>query len=172
MRVVISTVNWIRANARNHRKFKKFLAQVDANYVDLVMFTAVRWLSRATCLKRLYDLIPEIKTFIKGKKDIPHLGKEEWVADLAFMVDITTHLLSLNCTLQGNNRLCYDLYSTAFAITIKFCLWKTQLASGVTTHFPALLNHKNNGSFDAYNRFISNLMNSNAALAKRILSCL
>ena len=41
-RVVISTVNCIRANALNHRKFKKFLTDVDADYGDLVLFTAVR----------------------------------------------------------------------------------------------------------------------------------
>ena len=59
-RVVISTANWIRANALNHRKFKKFLADVNADYGDLVMFSAVRWSSRGTCLKRFYDLIQEI----------------------------------------------------------------------------------------------------------------
>ena len=88
-RVVISTINWIRVNALNRCKFKKFLADVDAGYGDLAMFTAVRWFSRATCLKRFYNLIPEIKTFVKGKKDILQLGNEEWVADLVFMVDIT-----------------------------------------------------------------------------------
>ena len=48
-RVVISPVNWIRANALNHGKFKKFLADVDTDYGNLVMLTAVRWLNRATC---------------------------------------------------------------------------------------------------------------------------
>ena len=73
-KVVISIVNLIRANALNHRKFKKFLVDVDADYGDLVMFTAVRWLSRVACLKRFYDLIPEIKTFVEGKKDIPNFS--------------------------------------------------------------------------------------------------
>ena len=86
------------------------------------MFNAVRWLSRSTCLKKFYDLIPEIKTFIEGKKDIPQLGEEEWVADLEFMVDITTHLSPLNRTLQGSNKLCHDLYSTTSAFIKKFCL--------------------------------------------------
>ena len=104
------------------------------------------------------DLIPEIKTFIEGKKDILQLGKEEWGADLAFMVDITTHLLSLNRTLQGSNKLCHNLYSTSVFIK-KLCLWKLQLASGATNHFPTLSNHKTKGGFDAYNRFISNLIN-------------
>ena len=32
------------------------------------------------------------------------------------------------------------------------CLGKTQIASGVTTHFPTLSNHKTKGSFNVYNR--------------------
>ena len=59
------------------------------------MFTAVQWLSRAAWLKRFYGFIPEMKKFFEGKKDIPQLGNEEWVFDLAFMVDITTHLFHL-----------------------------------------------------------------------------
>ena len=83
------------------------------------MFTAVRWMRRVACLIRLHDLILEIKTFVEGKKDISQLGNEEWVVDLAFMVDITTHFSSLNLTLQGNNTLCYDLYRTASAFVKK-----------------------------------------------------
>ena len=158
MDVVTTTVNWIRANALNHRKFKKFLADTDAEYGDLVMFTAVRWLSRATCLKRFYDLLPEVKTFAEGKKDIPQLSDEVWVADLAFFVDITAHLSSLNRTLQGNRKLCHDLYSTATAFINKLCLWKTQLAGGITTHFPTLSDHRTNASFEEYNKLISNLI--------------
>ena len=98
------------------------------------------------------------RTFAEGKKDIPQLGDEVWVADLAFFVDITAHLSSLNLTLQGNNKLCHDLYSTATAFINKLCLWKMQLAGGVTTHFPTLSDHQTNGSFEAYNRLISNLI--------------
>ena len=93
---------------------------------------------------------------LQRKEDIPQLGNEEWVAGLAFMVDITTHLSSLNCSLQGNNKRCQDLYSTASAFIKKLCLWKTQLASGVTTHFPTLANHKINESFNVYNILICN----------------
>ncbi|XP_076825048.1 general transcription factor II-I repeat domain-containing protein 2-like [Clavelina lepadiformis] len=108
MDVVTTTVNWIRVNALNHRKFKKFLADTDAEYGDLIMFTAVRWLSRATCVKRFYDLLPDIKTFAEGKIDIPQLGDE--------------------------------------------------LAGDVTIHFPTLSDHRTNGSFEAYSRLISNLI--------------
>uniref|UniRef100_H2Y8M5 HAT C-terminal dimerisation domain-containing protein n=1 Tax=Ciona savignyi TaxID=51511 RepID=H2Y8M5_CIOSA len=153
MDVVTTTVNWIRANAVNHRKFKAFIADTEAEYGDVVMFTAVRWLSRASCLKRFFELI-----FAEGKKDNPQLGNKVWVADLACFVDITTHLSSLNRTLHGNNKFCHDLYSTATVFIKKLCLWKTQLAGGVTAHFPTLSNHRINGSFEVYDRIISCLI--------------
>ena len=59
--VVAATERRIRANALNHRKFKKFFVDIDADYGDMVMFIAVRWLSLATCFKRFYDFLPEIK---------------------------------------------------------------------------------------------------------------
>jgi len=74
--IVISTVNWIRAHALSHSKFKKFLACVDPDYGDVVMFNAMQWLSRANRL-RFYALFPEIKTFIAENKSIPQLSNEE-----------------------------------------------------------------------------------------------
>lgn len=156
--IVISTVNWIRANALNHRKFKAFLTDIDADHGDLIMFTAVRWLSRAACLKRFYALLPEIKIFVEGKKDIPQLGNEHWVADLAFMVDITSHLSSLNRNLQGNNKLCHAWYGTVSGFIGKLCLWRKHLEEGVTTHFVTLSNHRQNGSFKTYDQVISTLI--------------
>ena len=44
-KVLTTTVICIIANALNHRKFKKFLSNIDADYVDVVMFTPVSWLS-------------------------------------------------------------------------------------------------------------------------------
>ena len=67
-RVVVLTVNWIRANALNHRKLKKFLADVDADYGDLVMFTSVRSLSRATCLKCFMNLFWRLKHLSKERR--------------------------------------------------------------------------------------------------------
>lgn len=48
MSTVVKVVNKIRGghNALNHRRFKKLLGELNAEYSDLVMFTEVRWLSR------------------------------------------------------------------------------------------------------------------------------
>ncbi|XP_029655163.1 squalene monooxygenase-like [Octopus sinensis] len=37
--VVIKIVNWIRANAFNHRKFKTFLTETDSDYDDVLLFS-------------------------------------------------------------------------------------------------------------------------------------
>ena len=50
------------------------------------------------------------------------------------------------------------MYSTASAFVKKLCLWKMQLASGVTTHFSTISNHKTSASFDAYNRITGYLI--------------
>ena len=80
-KAVTTTVNCIRTNALNHRKFKKFLSDIDADYGDVVVFTAVRSLSCAACFKRFYNRLPEIKMFAEGKKSISQLGNEAWIAD-------------------------------------------------------------------------------------------
>ena len=67
-KVVKTTINWIRANAIYYVRFKKYVSNIDAYYNDVAMFTAVRWLSRAACLKKFYELHPEIKMFAERKK--------------------------------------------------------------------------------------------------------
>ena len=43
--IVFSTVNWIHANALNHCQFKQFLVDINADYSNVIIFTAVHWLS-------------------------------------------------------------------------------------------------------------------------------
>lgn len=136
--VVIKVVNYLRANARNHRQFKSFLDEIDCEYEDVVMFTAVRWLSRANCLKRFYLLLPHIKVFISGKTDFVELHDPKWIADLGFMVDITGHLSSLNIQLQGREKLCHDLHKSVSTFIQKLKLWKSNVEVGNFNHFKFL----------------------------------
>jgi len=44
-------------------------------------------------LRRFYDLQNATKSFIKSKgKIIPELEDEKWLIDLAFLVDLITHI--------------------------------------------------------------------------------
>ena len=50
---------------------------------------------------------------------VPELQNESWQIDLAFLVDITTHLNELNTKLQGKNQLVTQLYEHIKAFQLK-----------------------------------------------------
>ena len=87
MKKVVSTINFIKSRALNHRQFQQFLEDVEAEYGDLIYYCEVRWLSKGKVLKRFYDLRDEIATFMDMKgKIIPELSDDNWVRDLAFLL--------------------------------------------------------------------------------------
>lgn len=74
----------------------------------------------------------------KKGRPVGELKCPEWVRDLAFMVDITQHLSSLNKTLQGRQRVVTQYCDSICAFKLKLSLWETQLSKGNTSHFPLL----------------------------------
>ena len=142
MSKVVSSINFIKSRALNHRQFKEFLEDVEAEYGDLVYYCEVRWLSKGKMLKRFYELRSEIFTFMEMKgKSIPELSDDGWVRDLAFLVDLTSYLNDLNSKLQGQGQFIHQLYSHIKTFQNKIQLWERQLRNGNTFHFPTLANH-------------------------------
>lgn len=138
MSVVVKTVNFIRARGLNHRQFDTFLSDNDI-HAGLPYHTDVRWLSRGAVLKRFFELRGEIGQFMEKKGcPVKELKCKEWVQDLAFMVDITQHLNTLNTKLQGRNRVVTQYYDSISAFKMKLSLWETQLSNGDTAHFSCL----------------------------------
>ena len=120
----VNTVNFIRSKGLNHRQSQAFLAEVGSDYNDVIYFSQVRWLSRASTLARYWSLLEEIKTFmtIKGK-DVSFLDDDQWLNDLAFLVDITKYLADLNVKLQGRNQFVNNLYEHVKAFISKLQLF-------------------------------------------------
>ncbi|CAH1965859.1 unnamed protein product [Acanthoscelides obtectus] len=102
--------------ALTHRKFRDFLAEVDATYGDLLLHTGVRWLSAGKCLQRFFALRKEIPIFLKNevKSDTTELENQmadaQFLADLAFLTDMTSHLNELNLKLQGKQQNIANLF--------------------------------------------------------------
>lgn len=137
MKVVVSTVNFIKSRGLNHRQFKQFLDDIESEYGDLLYYTEVRWLSRGLTLERFLNLIEEIGIFLAEKqRDVPELKNPDWLCDLAFLVDITNHLNVLNTRLQGKNQLISQLYAHVSSFQCKLTLFRSQLNSGNYNHFP------------------------------------
>ena len=77
---IVKVVNFIRPRGLNHREFiltfiHTYLDEVGSEYEDVVYFSKVRWLSRATTLRRFQLLLPEIKQSIEKKKKMLNLYK-------------------------------------------------------------------------------------------------
>ncbi|XP_067123968.1 general transcription factor II-I repeat domain-containing protein 2-like [Centruroides vittatus] len=142
MQIVVKTVNFIRAPGLYHRQFQEFLKSVDTEYGNIIYLAEVRWLSRGQMLKRFYDLLNEIKSFMTSKaKSVPELDDANWLADLAFLVDLTGHLNDLNTRLQGKNQLISAMFQIINAFQVKLKLWQAQLNANNFLHFNTLSKH-------------------------------
>ena len=96
----------LRAKGLNHHQFQEFLKRTDADYGNIIYFSEVRWLSQAQMSKIFYDLWHVIKCFMVSKnKFVPELDNENRLTDLAFLVDLPTHLNELSMHLQGQSQL-------------------------------------------------------------------
>jgi hypothetical protein len=139
MNIVVRCVNYLKRHGLNSRQFKEFLADMDAEYRDVSYYCEVRWLSRGNMINRFWYLREEIKLFMEMKgEEVPQLCDQKWLCDLAFVVDITSHLNTSNLNLQGPNQLINSLLSHVKSFKAKLILWINQLNNGDTTHFPTL----------------------------------
>ncbi|KAI5621053.1 general transcription factor II-I repeat domain-containing protein 2-like [Silurus asotus] len=101
MTLVVTIINGTRSRAKQHRTFKVQLEELSAEYGDLLLNTAIRWLSKRRILLCLLSLLSEIKEFMQSKgEDTSQLEDTERTLDLAFLTDITGKPNHLNCELQ------------------------------------------------------------------------
>ena len=137
MKPVVSVVNFIRSHALNHRQFRDFLKEIDAEFVDLPCYTAVRWLSCGKVLLHFFELRLEIDVFLTEKnKPQPLLSECEWIWKLAFFADMTGHMNQLNLKLQGKANLISDYFVHVKAFRAKLALLEGQVKVKNFAHFP------------------------------------
>uniref|UniRef100_A0A9J8AS26 SPIN-DOC-like zinc-finger domain-containing protein n=1 Tax=Cyprinus carpio carpio TaxID=630221 RepID=A0A9J8AS26_CYPCA len=138
IKVVVHCVNYIRKHGLKHRQFQAFLSELESAYEDVLYYTEVRWLSRGRVLRRFFDLLPEINTFLQSKGEtVRELTEPEWKWDLAFLTDVTEMLNHLNAQLQGKGKLISDMYSHIKAFEVKLVLLVRQVQKLDFTHLPA-----------------------------------
>ena len=104
MPVVTKMVNFIRSKGIRHRQFQNLLRSLEADFEDVLYYCEIRWLSRGKVLKRIFELKDEIQQFMEGKGyPVAEFNDAEWICDLAFLVDIISHLNKLNSRLQSDS---------------------------------------------------------------------
>ncbi|XP_057385525.1 general transcription factor II-I repeat domain-containing protein 2 isoform X2 [Balaenoptera acutorostrata] len=147
MSVVVNAVNWICSRGLNHSEFTTLLYELDSQYGSLLYYTEIKWLSRGLVLKRFFESLEEIDSFMSSRgKPLPQLSSQDWIKDLAFLVDMTMHLNTLNISLQGHSQIVTQMYDLIRAFLAKLCLWETHLARNNLAHFPTLKSVSRNES--------------------------
>uniref|UniRef100_A0A8C6T1B5 Uncharacterized protein n=1 Tax=Neogobius melanostomus TaxID=47308 RepID=A0A8C6T1B5_9GOBI len=67
MTISVKAINFIKNSAVNSRCFAKLCEDIEADHVQLLYHSEVRWLSRGLVLNRLYELKNEVCCFLKEK---------------------------------------------------------------------------------------------------------
>lgn len=139
MNNVVKAINFIRSRALNHRQFRSFLDEINAEFSGIPYFTEIRWLSRGRTLKRFYDIREHVAAFLEAKGNLCiNFDDDKWMNDFSFLVDITQKLNELNVRLQGKGKLIHNLFGEVTAFQKKLDLWITQIADSNYVHFPCL----------------------------------
>ena len=140
MKIVVESVNLIRARSLNHRRFQNHLAaRDDAESGDLLFYNSVRWLSGGAFLERFAALLPHIVSFLKEIDQSVAYLEEEFQVRLCVLTDIFGHLNKLNLLLQGRHKLLCNLYEAVKGFEDKVTLFKVHAEGG---NFSALQVHQ------------------------------
>ena len=67
LKPVASVVNFIRSHALNHRQFRDFLKEIEAEFDDLPYYSAVKWHSCGKVLLHFFELRLKIDVFLTEK---------------------------------------------------------------------------------------------------------
>uniref|UniRef100_A0A8C5ET12 HAT C-terminal dimerisation domain-containing protein n=1 Tax=Gouania willdenowi TaxID=441366 RepID=A0A8C5ET12_GOUWI len=142
---VMAIINFIRCTSSlQHRLFRKLLADMSAEYKDLLIHNDIRWLSKGNALKRFCELKEEILVFLqssklkKAGKFLSLMGNNEFNATVCFLSDVFYHLNQLNMELQGRDKTVFELVEKLRAFQRKLSLFSADLCPEKMLHFPTL----------------------------------
>uniref|UniRef100_A0A8C7WPH8 HAT C-terminal dimerisation domain-containing protein n=1 Tax=Oryzias sinensis TaxID=183150 RepID=A0A8C7WPH8_9TELE len=140
MDVTVKTINFIKSNAVNSRCFAQLCEDMEADHVQLLYHSEVRWLSRGLVLTRIFELRKEVFSFLTDKKSplAHHYTNATFIAKLAYLSDIFSLLNQLNISLQGRNRNIFFVLDKVQAFQRKLPLWSKRAHEERLDMFPLL----------------------------------
>ena len=148
METIMKLINFLRSkSALQHRLLRSFLAEVDANFDDLLLHNNVRWLSKGRVLQRFWAVKKELHTFLKDQDSVKaklflnFLEDDVKMETTGFLADIMLYLNDLNVKLQGKNHSVFNLISTVRSFQKKLEFFATDIRCDLL-HFPKLLEQR------------------------------
>jgi len=139
----VKIVNFIKAKSLNSRIFEQLCKDMDSEHYELLLHSEIRWLSRGKVLSRLFELKDEVRLFFIEHKSFSlseRMNDYSWLATLAYLSDIFTHLNALNLSLQGTHITIFKVEDKIEAMIKKLELWSLRLSKKNYDPFPNLKN--------------------------------
>lgn len=140
MSTVITTVNFIKARELNCRLFGQLCEAEDSSHRQLLLHTAVRWLSRGKTLQRVFVLREEIRIFLEQQKHCLSVTFSDpvFICRLAVLADIFALANVLNSDMQGKQHFLFEQHDKIKAFIAKLNVLESQISNGNYTNFPSL----------------------------------
>ena len=126
----------------SRQPFQKKFKLIEGNN-DQAYFSNVRWPTRGKMLERVHAFKEEITMFLDNKvQDKCYYHHPPWFVKLAFLVDITNHINTLNLELRRKNMVVFQMFAQITAFERKDILRESEFQKRNCCHFPGLQNHK------------------------------
>ncbi|KAJ8883405.1 hypothetical protein PR048_015248 [Dryococelus australis] len=109
MKVVVQTVNKIRAHHLQRRLFKDLLDELQMQYGELLLHCEARWLSKGKVLQCFIQLLPASTAFMKEQENTVINILED--LKMAFLIYLMDNLNDLNIKLQVKDKKLLKLYT-------------------------------------------------------------
>lgn len=121
---------------------------MESEYVDLPLYSHVRWLSRGNVLNKFVSCLEHIQVFLNEKEHFPELNDKEWLSKLMFLTDISKHLNELNLSLQGQSQTALELFEYWKGFATKLSILLFDINTSTYKYFPNVKALANKSTID------------------------
>ncbi|QQP54558.1 Protein ZBED8-like [Caligus rogercresseyi] len=140
---VISSINFIRGRAKNHRLFGMMAQEMGSTHTSLLYHTQVRcsrgesaWPGSLKCTRKWRFFLRKMET--RGDHRHENYKNPEFLMKLAYLADIFSTLNEVNVTLQGGEASVSDVKDKLAGLGARIALWIRRLHRGNVAAFPLL----------------------------------
>ncbi|XP_050528101.1 SCAN domain-containing protein 3-like [Daktulosphaira vitifoliae] len=137
LQFAIKAVNKIKVSSLNDRMFRELCHDNDEDFERLLLYIAVRWLSKGKCLCRFFALFDSIIEFL-DKIDPVLKDNLKRKIEIGYLTDIFEKMNEVNLKLQGNKMNFIKAKRIISSLIFKFDLYRTNMNRQELSQFPNL----------------------------------